>query len=87
METYLLSWFMENKEIVNPMNPDEVFSCKDLGEDYRICRKEKRMQTAKVGSVANCGEFRMLGKFTYVLNHFLIWMFSSSQQVLLVFRG
>ena len=43
MEHWFMSSMFEDKEIVNPMDPEEVFSCKDLMEDYKICRKEKRM--------------------------------------------
>lgn len=53
----------EDKEIVNPMDPEEVFTCSDLTEDYKICRKEKRMQTSVVGKRMNCTEFRTLGKY------------------------
>ena len=52
----------EDKEIVNPMDPEEVFTCSDLTEDYKICRKEKRMQTSVIGKRMNCTEFRALGK-------------------------
>lgn len=54
----------ENKDIVNPMNPDEVFSCNDLVDDYKICRREKRLQTSTTGKKMNCTEFRQLGKFS-----------------------
>jgi hypothetical protein len=30
MENWLLSRFFEEKTIMNPMNPEEVFTCKDL---------------------------------------------------------
>ena len=70
METYILSWFMEDKEIVNPMNPEEVFTCKDLQQDYRICRKERRMQTNKQMGSVQCAEFRALGKFYLFLKAF-----------------
>ena len=56
----------EDKEIVNPMDPEEVFSCNDLTEDYKICRKEKRMQTNVVGKRMNCTEYRSLGKLNLV---------------------
>ena len=52
----------EDKEIVNPMDPDEVFTCSDLTEDYKICRKEKRMQTSVIGKRMNCTDYRALGK-------------------------
>ena len=38
-----MRWLFQDKQIVNPMQPDEVFTCSDLIEDYKICRKEKRM--------------------------------------------
>ena len=64
--------FFEDKQIVNPMNPDEVFTCQDLTEDYKICRKEKRMQTSAVGRKMNCTEYRSLGKSTHqAFNHLL----------------
>ena len=53
------------------MNPEEVFSCRDLIEgkllldnllDYRICRKEKRLQTAKIGKKQSCTDYRAIGK-------------------------
>lgn len=43
MEHLFMKSFFTDKQIVNPMNPEEVFSCSDLTEDYKICRKEKRM--------------------------------------------
>ena len=46
MEHSFIGMFFEDKQIVNPMDPDEVFSCSDLVEDYKICRKEKRLQTS-----------------------------------------
>ena len=55
----------EDKNIVNPMNPDEIFTCTDLTEDYRLCRKEKRMQTQVIGKRIDCHEYRMLGKQTF----------------------
>ena len=30
MEHYFMSRMFENKTIMNPMNPQEVFTCKDL---------------------------------------------------------
>ena len=59
-----MSSMFEDKEIVNPMDPEEVFSCKNLMEDYKICRKEKRMQTSVIGKKMNCTEYRALGKST-----------------------
>ena len=45
MEFQFLQRFFDNKEIMNPMNPEEVFTCSDLVKDYKICKKEHRMQT------------------------------------------
>ena len=75
-------WFMkaafEDKEIVNPMDPEEVFTCSDLTEDYKICRKEKRMQTSVVGKRMNCTEYRALGKSKL---HYFAWNFFCSSSV------
>jgi len=45
MELNLIAKMCEDKEIVNPVNPEEVFSCKDLVNDYNVCRRERRFQT------------------------------------------
>ena len=63
MEQSFLSSLFDDKQIVNPMNPEEVFTCTDLFEDYKICRKEKRMETTKIGKKMDCTEYRWLGKF------------------------
>lgn len=47
MEFQVIRRLFEDKQIVNPINPEEVFSCKDLVDDYKICRKERRLQTQK----------------------------------------
>lgn len=69
MEFFMFKMMFDDKTIVNPVNPEEVFTCKDLVEgivlinlklfslndlilrlvflDYKICRKERRMQTQK----------------------------------------
>ena len=50
----MLRRLLEDKQIVNPMNPEEVFTCKDLVDgntlftiitdlDYKVCRKERRL--------------------------------------------
>jgi hypothetical protein len=49
----VLRRLLEDKQIVNPMNPEEVFTCKDLVDgnylrlstdlDYKVCRKERRL--------------------------------------------
>jgi hypothetical protein len=30
MEHYFMNMLFPNKEVMNPMNPEEVFTCKDL---------------------------------------------------------
>ena len=70
-----MGWLFEDKQIVNPMNPEEVFSCSDLTEDYKICRKEKRMQTSTLGKKMNCTDYRALGKSYFVLYSSLIYIF------------
>ena len=62
MEFMFMRHLFEDKQIVNPMNPDEVFSCNDLTDDYKICRREKRMQTSATGRRVNCTDYRKLGK-------------------------
>lgn len=78
MELGLVARLFDDKQIMNPMNPSEVFTCKDLIEgkltgikhfclDYKVCRKEKRLQTAKVGKKQSCAEYRSLGKYNQSL--------------------
>lgn len=57
----------EDKQIMNPLNPEEVFTCADLAEDYKICRKEKRLQTAKIGKKQSCYEFRTMANKCFYL--------------------
>ena len=74
-----MSRLFADKQIMNPMNPDEVFTCKDLMNgkcnfkqphlkinclDYKICRKEKKMQTTKLSQYHSCYEYRALGKLS-----------------------
>jgi len=52
MEFNVIRRLFDDKQIVNPMNPEEIFSCKDLVDgspltlnpniDYKVCRKERR---------------------------------------------
>ena len=44
MEFYILRKFIQDKEIVNPVNQEEVFSCNDLVNDYKVCKKERKME-------------------------------------------
>lgn len=71
-----MNMLFPNKEVMNPMNPEEVFTCKDLANgkwiqnwrsvsDYKICRKEKRLQTSKLGKKTNCYEYRSLANKCY----------------------
>jgi len=90
MEFFFMKHLFEDKEIVNPLNPEEVFSCSDLSEDFKICRREKRLQTATAGKRMHCHEYRRLGKSKS--SRFLCVSHSSrlrhpSQQVLLSRRG
>ena len=62
MEFLFMGHFFADKQIVNPMNPEEVFTCEDLTQDYKICRKEKRLQTNALGKKMNCVDYRKLGK-------------------------
>ena len=47
MEFQFLKRMFEDKEIMNPLNPEEVFTCSDLVNDWKICRREWRLQTVK----------------------------------------
>ena len=50
----------EDKEIINPMNPEEVFTCNDLVKDWRVCRREWRMETKKNNKIKSCWEYRKI---------------------------
>ena len=48
------------------MNPEEVFSCSDLVNDWRICRKEMRYQTSKkTNNMRSCLEYRQIAQKCY----------------------
>ena len=83
--------FFDDKQIVNPMEPDDVFTCSDLVEDYRICRKEKRMQTSKLGKRMNCTEYRALGKscLSYIDTpiHERFWLWTNMLILVFVFAA
>lgn len=57
----------EDKQIVNPINPEEVFTCKDLVDDYKVCRKERRFQTQKQSKMRRCFDYRSLAFKCYML--------------------
>lgn len=40
MEFHFLKRMFDDKEVMNPLNPEEVFTCSDLVNDWKICRKE-----------------------------------------------
>ena len=65
MEFYLIQRMFDDKEIMNPMNPEEVFSCADLVNDYKICRRESRMQTQKKAKMTSCWEYRNIAHKCY----------------------
>ena len=61
MEFTMIRWLFEDKEIVNPMNNEEVFTCEDLVQDWKVCRREASMQTVKgLQSQSSCWELRKL---------------------------
>ena len=60
MEFHIIQRLFDDKEIMNPMNPEEVFTCTDLVRDWKVCRKEHRMQTLKKNHVRSCWDHRTL---------------------------
>ncbi|CDW82306.1 UNKNOWN [Stylonychia lemnae] len=50
----------EDKQIMNPINPEEIFTCQDLIDDYKVCRKEKRFQTQKKQNIRRCFDYRTM---------------------------
>ena len=50
---------------MNPMNPEEVFTCSDLVNDWKICRREWRMQTQKKHNLKSCWEYRSIAHSCY----------------------
>ena len=51
---------------MNPINTEEVFTCKDLIDDYRICRKERRFQTQKNSKLRRCFDYRKMAFKCYM---------------------
>ena len=60
MEFWFMQKLFDDKQIMNPVDSNEVFTCKDLATgkynlpltlsfvlDYSICRKEKRFQMVR----------------------------------------
>ena len=47
MEFKIIAMMFEDKEIVNPKNTEEIFTCSDLVGDLKKCMKEVTMQTVK----------------------------------------
>jgi hypothetical protein len=70
MEFNVIRRLFDDKTIVNPMNPEETFTCKDLVDgkhykthsstDYKVCRKERRLQTQKNTKLRRCFQYRKL---------------------------
>lgn len=62
-EKHLLSLFMSDKTITNPINKTEIFLCSDLFSDYRKCkaRRNKGIQTN-----TDCHEIRRLAHKCYM---------------------
>ena len=68
MEFWFMRKLFDEKEIMNPVDSNEVFTCKDLATgkyknsiitiipiiDYSICRKEKRFQMLKKTHQHSC---------------------------------
>ena len=76
MEFTVIRRLFENKSIVNPYNQEEVFTCKDLYEDYRVCKKERRFMGFSDASVQarRCWDYRELAYkcFTYPEDDFIV---------------
>ena len=66
MEFFAVKMVCDNKEVVNPMNTEEVFTCEDLVHDWKICRKEVSMQTVKgMQNTSSCWDLRKLAHRCY----------------------
>eukprot|EP00347_Sterkiella_histriomuscorum_P010011 403339029 len=68
MEFSMLKMFFDDKQIVNPVNPEEVFTCKDLIDDYKVCRKERRFQTQKKSQIRRCFDYRTMAFKCYMMS-------------------
>lgn len=62
-EKLLLSLFISDKTITNPLNKSEIFLCSDLYKDYRRCRALYRKG---LKAKAECSELRSLGQQCYL---------------------
>ena len=71
----------DDKQIMNPVDQNEVFTCKDLQNgksylnltsiqliDYSICRKEKRFQMVRKTHQHSCHEYRTLASKCYYMD-------------------
>ena len=66
MEFFFVQRMFDDKEIMNPMNPEEVFSCSDLVMDWKVCRREMRYQTSrKTTNMRSCWEYRNIAHKCY----------------------
>ncbi|CAI2383251.1 unnamed protein product [Moneuplotes crassus] len=61
MELKFLQNTCEDKTFVNPAKPEETFTCTDLMNDYKLCKRQRRMaEYDPKAQVARCFEFRKL---------------------------
>jgi len=79
MEFNVIRRLFDDKTIVNPLNPEETFTCKDLVDgkkyallkycyiDYKVCRKERRLQTQKNVKLRRCFDYRKLAFKCYYM--------------------
>ena len=62
----MIQRMFDDKEIMNPMNPEEVFSCSDLVNDWKICRREFRLKTDKKSqNHKSCWDYRTIAHKCY----------------------
>ena len=61
----MIQRLLDDKEIMNPMNPEEVFSCSDLVKDWKVCKREQRMQTIRKNHIESCWDIRKLAHACY----------------------
>ena len=65
MEFSVIQKIFEDKQIVNPANPEQVFSCSDLVKDWKVCRREWRLQTKQRHKLRSCWEYRSVAHKCY----------------------
>ena len=62
-EKHLLSLFLSDKTITNPINKTEIFLCSDLFSDYRKC---KALRNKGIYLNNDCHEIRKLANKCYL---------------------